>query len=86
MDPVLTTLDAALQTLDDVAAALPVLRAQATTIAAETAWESAAVAQYHRRWQRWDDDIVALLAGVDDEREELRVARAGRVVALAGAQ
>jgi len=85
MDPVLTTLDAALAALWDVIQALPAMRAEGIAIADATTWQCDTMRRFHRRLDTWDDTMVQLAARLGDEDESLRVARAGRAASLAGA-
>jgi len=85
MDPVLTTLDAALAALWDVIQALPAMRAEGIAIADATTWQCDTMRRFRRRLDAWDDTMVQLAARVGDEDESLRVARAGRAASLAGA-
>jgi len=84
MDPVLTTLDAALAALWDVVEAMPAMRAEGVAIADATAWECDTMRRFRRRLDAWDDTMAQLAARVADEHESLRVARAGRAASLAG--
>jgi len=84
MDPVLAALDAVTQALDEVAAVLPGMRAEAERIADETRWECAATRRFRHRLEMWNDGVGALASRIADESEDLRRARAGRVMTLAG--
>ena len=85
MDPVLTTLDAALAALWEVVETLPAMRAEGIAIADATAWECDTMRRFRRRLGAWDDAMAQLAARLADECESLRVARAGRAASLAGA-
>lgn len=72
----LTAVDSAVRTVRDAADRLPRLRVDARSIAAQTAWDSAATRRYHRVLESWDDGVGRLSAELEDECAQLHEFRA----------
>ncbi|GAA3753756.1 hypothetical protein GCM10022240_03370 [Microbacterium kribbense] len=80
---VLDVLDAAIRRLADAEAALQGVQAAADRIVADTAWQSAAVAAYHRMVADWQARLRQAAAQVGRDQQRLRTLRAS-LLAQAG--